>query len=76
MMAIGSMVEESVVSGLGLERTPRGKVKIDQEGRTSRENIFAGGDLTNTPGTVAFRGRSGRDAAYAIMEYLDKKNGN
>ena len=76
MMAIGSMVEESVVSGLGLERTPRGKVKIDQEGRTSRENIFAGGDLTNTPGTVAFAGRSGRDAAYAIMEYLDKKNGN
>ena len=76
MMAIGSMVEESVVSGLGLERTPRGKVKIDQEGRTSRENIFAGGDLTNTPGTVAFAGRSGRDAAYAIIEYLDKKNGN
>lgn len=76
MMAIGSMVEESVVSGLGLERTPRGKVKIDQEGRTSRVNIFAGGDLTNTPGTVAFAGRSGRDAAYAIMEYLDKKNGN
>lgn len=76
MMAIGSMVEESVVSGLGLERTPRGKVKIDQDGRTSRENIFAGGDLTNTPGTVAFAGRSGRDAAYAIIEYLDKKNGN
>ena len=76
MMAIGSMVEESVVSGLGLERTPRGKVKIDQEGRTSRVNIFAGGDLTNTPGTVAFAGRSGRDAAYAIIEYLDKKNGN
>ena len=76
MMAIGSMVEESVVSGLGLERTPRGKVKIDKEGRTSRVNIFAGGDLTNTPGTVAFAGRSGRDAAYAIIEYLDKKNGN
>lgn len=76
MMAIGSMVEESVVSGLGLERTPRGKVKIDQEGRTSRVNIFAGGDLTNTPGTVAFAGRSGRDAAYAIIEYLDKKNDN
>ena len=76
MMAIGSMVEESVVSGLGLERTPRGKVKIDQDGRTSRENIFAGGDLTNTPGTVAFAGRSGRDAAYAIIEYLDKTNGN
>lgn len=76
MMAIGSMVEESVVSGLGLERTPRGKVKIDKDGRTSRENIFAGGDLTNTPGTVAFAGRSGRDASYAIIEYLDKKNGN
>ena len=76
MMAIGSTVEERVVGTLGLERTARGKVKIDSEGRTSNEKIFAGGDLTNTPGTVAFAGRSGRDAAYAIMEYLDCKNDN
>lgn len=71
VMAIGSTVEESVVSTLGLERTARGKVKIDSEGRTSNEKVFAGGDLTNTPGTVAFAGRSGRDAAYAILDYLE-----
>lgn len=76
IMAIGSTVEESVVSALGLERTSRGKVKIDQSGRTSNEKIFAGGDLTNTPGTVAFAGRSGRDAASAILEYLDNQNDN
>lgn len=76
IMAVGSTIDEKVVSELGLERTPRGKVKIDQDGRTSREKIFAGGDLTNTPGTVAFAGRSGRDAAYTIMEYLDSKSDN
>ena len=73
IMAIGSKVEEKVVSKLGLERNLRGKVKIDQDGRTSREKVFAGGDLTNTPSTVAFAGRSGRDAAYAILEYLKIK---
>lgn len=76
MMAIGSTVEERVVQTLELERTARGKIKIDSEGRTSNEKIFAGGDLTNTPGTVAFAGRSGRDAAYAILEYLEKKSDN
>ena len=73
MMAIGSQVEDEVVSQLGLERNSRGKIKIDPDGRTSKKNIFAGGDLTPTPGTVAFAGRSGRDAAFSILEYLDKK---
>lgn len=76
MMAIGSTVEERVVQTLELERTARGKIKIDSEGRTSNKKIFAGGDLTNTPGTVAFAGRSGRDAANAILEYLEKKSDN
>ena len=76
MMAIGSTVEKKFVVKLELVLTDRKKIKIDSEGRTSNEKIFAGGDLTNTPGTVAFAGRSGRDAAYAIIEYLDCKNDN
>lgn len=41
IMAIGSMVDESIISSLKLDRTPHGKVKIDQDGRTSRDKIFA-----------------------------------
>ena len=70
-MAIGSHPESSIVNNLGLELDGRGRILIDKEGHTSKEKIFAGGDLAGTPSTVAFAARAGRDAAYAIMKYLD-----
>ena len=71
VMAIGSHPESSIVNNLGLELDGRGRILIDKEGHTSKEKIFAGGDLAGTPSTVAFAARAGRDAAYAIMKYLD-----
>jgi len=41
-----------------------------KNGKTSDEKIFAGGDVSKTKSTVAWAARSGRDAAYGIMEYL------
>ena len=46
---------------------PRG---IDKNGKTSDEKIFSGGDIAGTKGTVAWASRAGRNAAYAIIEYL------
>lgn len=72
VMAIGSHPEEFIVNNLGLELDKRGRILIDKDGYTSKEKVFAGGDLAGTIGTVAFAARSGRDAAYAIMKYLEK----
>ena len=73
-MAIGSHPEESIVNSLGLELDKRGRILIDKDGHTSKEKVFAGGDLAGTIGTVAFAARAGRDAAYAIMKYLNINN--
>ena len=73
VMAIGSHPEESIVNSLGLELDKRGRILIDKDGHTSKEKVFAGGDLAGTKGTVAFAARAGRDAAYAIMKYLKDK---
>ena len=74
VMAIGSHPESNIVNSLGLELDKRGRILIDKDGHTSKEKVFAGGDLAGTKGTVAFAARAGRDAAYAIMKYLDINN--
>lgn len=69
IMALGSEPEE-FVKDLGLELNKWGKIQVDEKNRTSNPKIFAGGDIAGAKGTVAWAARSGRDAAYSIMEYL------
>lgn len=73
VMAIGSHPESNIVNSLGLELDKRGRVLIDKDGHTSKEKVFAGGDLTGTKGTVAFASRAGRNSAYAIMKCLESE---
>lgn len=68
MMAIGSHPDE-YISTLNLRRE-KGRIKIDENGKTSDEKVFSGGDIAGTKGTVAWASRAGRNAAYAIIEYL------
>ena len=70
--AIGSH-QTKVVDKLSLEKTPQGRIKIDDKGKTSDKKIFAGGDVAGTKGTVAWASRAGRNAAQAIIEYLEGK---
>ena len=70
VMALGSM-PESFVNSLGLELNKWGYINIDEKNRTSNPKIFAGGDIAGAKGTVAWAARSGRDAAKAIIEYLE-----
>ena len=69
VMALGSEPEE-FVKNLGLELNKWGRIQIDEKNRTSSSKVFAGGDIAGAKGTVAWAARSGRDAAYSIMEYL------
>lgn len=71
VMALGS-APESFVNNLGLELNKWGYINIDEKNRTSNPKIFAGGDIAGAKGTVAWAARSGRDAANAIIEYLEK----
>jgi glutamate synthase (NADPH/NADH) small chain len=72
VMAVGSKPEENVVKKLGVELTSRGNIKVDENYMTSKNKVFAGGDLCGTKATVAWASRSGRDASNAIMRFLEK----
>jgi glutamate synthase (NADPH/NADH) small chain len=60
----------------GLETSKRGTVVINEEQRTSREGIFAGGDLSRGGATVILAMRDGKTAAVAIHKYLNSKQNN
>ncbi len=71
IMAIGSHSEDYVKKmGLTLNN---GKISISDNGMTSDEKVFSGGDVAGTKQTVAFAARAGRDAAETIREYLKAK---
>ena len=46
---------------------------LDEDGRTTREGIFAGGDAVTGAATVILAMGAGRKAAKAIDEYLKSK---
>ena len=69
IMALGSKPSE-IVNELGLELNKWGNIKIDEKYRTSKEKIYAGGDLAGVKGTVAWAAYSGREAAKSIIDEI------
>ena len=67
VMALGSKTE-NLVKDLGLELTPKGYIKIDENFVTTNSKILAGGDLTGGKGTVAWAAKDGRMAAEEIIK--------
>jgi glutamate synthase (NADPH/NADH) small chain len=57
----------------GLETSKRGTVVTDERQKTSREGVFAGGDLARGGATVILAMKDGRSAAAAIHDYLQSK---
>lgn len=72
IMALGSMPEE-FTNQLELELNKYGYININEKNKTSKSNIFAGGDIAGEKSTVAWAARSGRNAAMSIIEYLENK---
>ena len=72
IMALGSMPEE-FTNQLELELNKYGYINIDEKNKTSKSNIFAGGDIAGEKSTVAWAAHSGRNAAMSIIEYLENK---
>ncbi len=71
IMALGSKPQDSILKKLNLETTEKGYIKVNENQMTSREKVFAAGDLIGVKSTVAWAARSGRDAAEKIAKYLE-----
>jgi len=59
----------------GLATTKHGTIVANEEGRTSREGVFAGGDIVTGAATVISAMGAGKRAALAIHRYLLSRYG-
>ena len=75
VVAVGTMANPIVPATTpGLETNRRGYIVAkDASGRTSREGVYAGGDIVTGSATVILAMGAGRLAARAIHEYLSRK---
>ena len=53
-----------------LERTEKGYIKVDEEGRTSMKGVFAGGDIVTGSATVISAMGMAKKSALAIDRYI------
>ena len=57
----------------GLETLKRGEIAVDENGKTSIEGVYCGGDAATGAATVIKAMGAGKKAAHAIDEYLKTK---
>ena len=73
VMAIGTSPNPLIKSTTdGLEVNRRGGIIVDEDGLTSREAVYAGGDAVTGAATVISAMGAGKVAASAIDKYLSK----
>jgi len=75
ILAIGTKANPLLTKSIhGLKLNEWGYIITDENGRTSVENIFAGGDIVTGSATVISAMGAGRRAARAIHKYLKSKH--
>ena len=74
IMALGTSPNPLLKSTTkGLETNRRGCIVTNEQGATSRDGVFAGGDAVTGAATVILAMGAGRTAAKAIDEYIKSK---
>ena len=74
IMALGTSPNPLIKSTTeGLEINKKGGIVVNEDGLTSREHVYAGGDAVTGAATVILAMGAGKTAAKAIDEYLAKK---
>ena len=69
VMALGSNPSREIKM-LNLNLNKNNTILINENGETSNNKIYAGGDVANITNTVAWAARSGRNAAESILDKL------
>lgn len=74
IMAIGTSPNPLIKNTLkNLEVNKRGGIVVDENGKTSIEGVFSGGDVVTGSATVILAMGAGKTSAKAIVEYLKSK---
>jgi len=62
--------KQGLVADLGLELDPRGNVKAGSDYKTSRDGVFAAGDMRRGQSLVVWAIHEGREAARCVDLWL------
>lgn len=74
IIAIGTSPNPLIYIGAtGIDQTKRGTIVVNDDLRSTKENIFAGGDVVTGAATVISAMGAGKKAAAVIDKYLMKK---
>ena len=75
ILAVGQLVDTACLVQLPLDTDRHGRIIVNEEtGQTSREKIFAGGDVVTGPGFAVEAVAAAHQAADAIERYLLKED--
>ena len=75
VIAIGTSPNPLIKSTTkNLETTAKGGIQADENGQTSREGVFAGGDAVTGAATVILAMGAGKTGAKSIDKYIKSKN--
>ena len=70
VFAIGLKPDKNLIQNQGIELDDWGYIKIDENGKTNLEKVYAGGDNTESKSTVCRALAAGKRAANGIMKNL------
>ena len=70
VFAIGLKPDKNLLQNQGVELDDWGYVKIDENGKTNLENVYAGGDNTESKATVCRALAAGKKAAQGIIKNI------
>ena len=75
IMALGTSPNPLIKSTTkGLEINRKGGIVVNEDGLTSRENVYAGGDAVTGAATVILAMGAGKKAAESMHQYLQEKH--
>ncbi len=76
IIAVSQQAKDKIVKSThNVETTDKGLIKVDEHGATTREGVFAGGDVVLGPWNVVQAVKNAKIAAIAMDEYLQSKAG-
>ena len=74
IIAASQQAKDKIVrTTTGVHVTDRGLIEVDEDGRTTREGVFSGGDVVLGPRTVVLAVKDAKHVADAMIKYLEEK---
>lgn len=73
VMAIGSQPQREIIEEFRLMQDKNGYIKVNDKFQTSRDRIYAGGDIIGSRATIAWAAYAGRCASESIAkEFINR----